>query len=340
MKATTLQELERKKDSVRISPKFEVESDKDKPSFPEIKNFYDVIENKASLLKAIKRNPDKDVIYHFPTLYTHLSDFDNENNKIYSFPKEFAEAKWDWCVAGSKAIQYSTSFLKDALDFKMRQDDNYKKKDLRQKIAAITKLNFETLNDKQFENFIRDNVDKMFDPETRSKVLDLLNNVTVKLYGEFTPNDTDIFFLNSQVNHRMVLPGIDFVHTKAKTVEELLLNFDLPCCRAAFNSKYDFWISAQCLSSILTGQYYLPRYLTNAIEFSKILATYRSGKGMDNDCEKLLFKRIIERMKKYDTRGFKCILIDTEEVQPWIKNRFHYGEWKCEKESEAIMGTK
>src|SRR5205807_9887689 len=97
-----------------------------------------------------------------------------------------------------------------------------------------------------------------------------------------------------EVPHRMVLNNLDIVHTKAKTVEELLLNFDLPCCRAGFNSKNDYWVSAQCLYALLTGRYYLPSYLKDYSAFSNLMNKYRGDDPMKMS-EKALYDRMGER---------------------------------------------
>lgn len=80
-----------------------------------------------------------------------------------------------------------------------------------------------------------------------------------KIYGDFIPTDIDIFVINSSMNQRNIADGVDIIHTVSTSVEELLLNFDLPCCRAAYNST-GFWVSAQCLVALFTGEYFLPEY--------------------------------------------------------------------------------
>lgn len=64
-------------------------------------------------------------------------------------------------------------------------------------------------------------------------------------------SDADIFFLNQAVNNRMPIDSIDIVQCKEKTIQELLINFDLPICRVAYNFAYDFWISAQCVAALV-----------------------------------------------------------------------------------------
>lgn len=92
-----------------------------------------------------------------------------------------------------------------------------------------------------------------------------------KIAGDFECNDTDIFFMNSKEHHRTTCGDVDIIHIKESSVETLLLNFDLPCCRAATDDSEEiFWISAQCLYSMLTGQYFLPAYLKDIEHFTSV----------------------------------------------------------------------
>lgn len=40
-----------------------------------------------------------------------------------------------------------------------------------------------------------------------------------------------------------------------------------------------------------------------------------------------LYKRFTERVKKYQNRGYGVNWIETDEIIPWVKNRFCYAEW-------------
>lgn len=57
---------------------------------------------------------------------------------------------------------------------------------------------------------------------------------SVKVH-RFKDADADVFILNSPTpKHRYrSIGGVDLVEVEAKTVDELLLGFDLPCCRVA-----------------------------------------------------------------------------------------------------------
>lgn len=141
------------------------------------------------------------------------------------------------------------------------------------------------------------------------------------------PNDTDIFLLGSSGPHRCPIGKVDIVHAPEKTVEELLLNFDLPCCRVATNSHFDYWISIHCLNAIFTGKYYLPSYCNNVDNFTNKLRQHRDQGTILPSAESTLFTRLQERIRKYDTRGFSVVWTDTDKILDWVKQRFHYAEW-------------
>ena len=136
-------------------------------------------------------------------------------------------------------------------------------------------------------------------------------------------NDTDIFFLDSKIPYRFNVGTTDIVHEKSKTVDELLLNFDLPCCRIATNSNGDWWISIQCIDALLSGKYYLPKYFEDFGKFYKVLCTIKD-KNKGNVNSKFLYTRSQARCDKYLKRGFKYEHYDTDYVIPWITNRFFY----------------
>jgi len=328
-------DFERMTSPCKINCQYEVIDHSHNSDYPICHNFYDVINNADQLIHAVTKNPSNDIVYHFPCLFRNTNEFDKEANKVKPYPQSFIDQKWDWCIAGSKALGYIQDLLNRALRWKLnKKNDETRIKEIQAKVTELVKLTGlekGSLNNETYLNFVRLNWDRLpYDTEVKTKIKELIksDNIEIdKIYGTINPGDTDIFFLNSEINNRLVLPGIDLVHTKAKSVEELILNFDLPCCRAAFNSKHDFWISSQCLYSLLTGKYYLPLYLKNRDSFNTLLLQHRNGDPM-KVTDNFLYERLIQRITKYHQRGFKCEWVDTDEVLPWIKNRFHYGEWK------------
>ena len=163
---------------------------------------------------------------------------------------------------------------------------------------------------------------------------------------EFVPNDADLFILNRPEDGRLKgsIHGIDLVYTTAKTVEELLMNFDLPVCRVAMDFHCNVWVSAQALNAIITGNYYLPAYFRDQADFNKLLRRYewsehmlRKISTMPPECrdanlhvppgEKMLFERLQGRIEKYRSRGFHPTFISTGFVMPWMKHSFCYVDW-------------
>ena len=167
-----------------------------------------------------------------------------------------------------------------------------------------------------------------------SKIYDLLFSTNIK---KWKPTDVDIFFLGRNEYSRMSIGMTDIVQCKEKTVEELLLNFDMPICRVAYNFNYDIWISAQCIRALYTKRQNIPKYLKQKFAFFEILSKHQ--KQIDNQTHDQkyideyylhLYKRFAERVKKYQDRGYGVNWLNLKEIIPWITHRFHYGEWSQE----------
>lgn len=141
-------------------------------------------------------------------------------------------------------------------------------------------------------------------------------------------SDVDIFFLNCIENTRMAnSPGnVDMVFCKDKTIEEVLLNFDLPCCRVGYDFKYNFYVSIQAIVAILTGKMFLPNYMGSNIKFNQKLKDFaqKETKYDMTWVRKMIIKRFYERVKKYESRGIKTIYTHLDYVLPWVRNRFTY----------------
>ncbi len=166
-----------------------------------------------------------------------------------------------------------------------------------------------------------------------------LHYITCYLKGENNVNwkstDVDLFFLNCVVNSRMEgAPGaLDFVFCKEKTIEDVLLNFDLPCCRVGFDMKYNFYISAQALVSIFTGKMYLPSFFSTPHDFTQKLAEYKDLESgwHHQSVTKMIVNRFYERVKKYQSRGFKTVYTNLDYMLPWVQNRFTYIDFSVKK---------
>ena len=158
---------------------------------------------------------------------------------------------------------------------------------------------------------------------------------------DWKANDTDLFLLNSGKHARGLKAGVDLVETPVATVGELLLKFDLPCCRAAIDAvSGEMWISAQCIIAIHTGRYNLPSYVRDLREFSNVVhhsimlerARMLGGTSINLDqafidgkhVHKFLWTRTQERIVKYASRGFEPNFIETSQLVVGLVHRFHY----------------
>lgn len=138
---------------------------------------------------------------------------------------------------------------------------------------------------------------------------------------DWQPNDADLFILGCPKPSRFQMGLVDFVFTTEKTVSELLINFDLPCCRAAVSPSGDVWVSAQCLNALYTGTYNLPAYLKTHDSFNQKVHAMNVG-------ESYMFNRFIDRIRKYTARGFNVNWVETKQILPWVTNRFIYSQMK------------
>lgn len=168
------------------------------------------------------------------------------------------------------------------------------------------------------------------------------------------PSDIDIFHLGTDKPIRNKdLCGVDLVHVTDKTVTDLLLNFDLPCCRAARDFKGNLWITAQCVNSILTGVQMIPESISTPEKFmemgGKVLTlemvvdrqtitdqNRRNCKVREYNPElvkdtrdamlRWFAERFFDRLKKYEDRGFKVKFVKTGSVPSWLVKRFTYAQ--------------
>ena len=157
--------------------------------------------------------------------------------------------------------------------------------------------------------------------------------------SEWKPSDVDQFVLNQPKNNRYCMGIVDVVQCTEKTVEELLSRFDLPMCRAAMNSRYDIWISLQCLGAIFSGKYHLPSYMSNVQLLTDQLVKHRPN-YKTRDSAMYIFTLLTNRIAKYKTRGFDVVWCDTwVEPNQWIKVSFHYREDEEAKLSAPAVAT-
>ncbi|SNW62049.1 Hypothetical protein ORPV_145 [Orpheovirus IHUMI-LCC2] len=118
---------------------------------------------------------------------------------------------------------------------------------------------------------------------------------------DWKSSDVDIFIPGSNINTRVKLGNLDIVHRTESNIVDILLNFDLPCCRIAYDLNGDFWISTHCISTI-----YLGFYPKSSIKENKT-PPYATTKESIELCEKYCKERLEYRIGKYKDRGFNIL---------------------------------
>lgn len=151
---------------------------------------------------------------------------------------------------------------------------------------------------------------KRVNPNVAEKFSETATDIDIFKFKQSTIGISKIFFNDSQ--------NVDLVSTTLDCVEDLLMGFDLPCCRAALEAHPDFlqlYVSRQCLKSLLTGKMTLPGYMKDLIPGSfgdARLAT--------------VFTRFNSRLKKYNDRGINTVYAETQDNWPWFSKGFMYTE--------------
>ena len=158
----------------------------------------------------------------------------------------------------------------------------------------------------------------------------LIIDLESKNKKKWKPKNPEIFFLNQNDNKRVYFLPFDVVQRKEKTIAEVILNFELPVCRVAINFSYDYWISAQCLSSIYSGKQNIPYYLKDNTILMKTIGTI-GKKEVDAETEffnieknEEFLNRFHKHIKKYKKRGYDVNWIPTDIIITWVKKRFYY----------------
>ena len=198
------------------------------------------------------------------------------------------------------------------------------------------------------------NTNYLYSPEYKQTICELPENIVIagsaslkmllNILGlkndKWNNTDTDMFMIGCERHFRLKFNDqLDMIGTKDKTVEQLLLNFDLPICRVGYALNRTIYVSVQCLKAILTRECWIPKYLKDDTKlkdiFRKIYLSWFDEKSvvtikeLDDEVNKFLniiCTRMKKRLKKYSNRGYKMMTIETDEVIPWIKNRFLYAE--------------
>lgn len=258
-------------------------------SVPILTNFEDVLNKYNEIVNFVKNYPDVDVVYQ-------LKSLEATNDKILS-PHCY--------IAGSKAVTL------------LRQELTMAQEKLRENYKSCYE------NDDIYKSYIYLIRNPKLPINARLTITELLTQhkeqyyqfYHQKLFGEFEPNDIDLFVLNSVSNHRQNIGQLDVVYKSYKTPEELIINFDLPCCRAARDLNDKFYVSLHCLASLINGDIFLPTCYINEEEYEQIIKAV----GIKSRWNKFQF-----RIAKYEHRGYNFHFYKTSFVQSALLNGFSY----------------
>jgi hypothetical protein len=143
--------------------------------------------------------------------------------------------------------------------------------------------------------------------------------ITTVKFPDFKSTDTDIFYMGEPKDRcdKVDSVGVDIVYSIKKTVSELLLAFDLPCCRVAQDRHGNFYFTAKSFEAIFTGRVVMPGY-TNPINAAKLANKYIEQAKVKRGYADYCANRVHQRIQKYTERGFKFEYLDTEEPMEFL----------------------
>jgi hypothetical protein len=151
----------------------------------------------------------------------------------------------------------------------------------------------------------------------------------IKQFNEFKAQDTDLFILKSNVESRMTICDVDVITSKATSISDLLENnFDLPPCQIAIDYKGDFIMTAHCLYSLISFNYFMHPKLScldclcgvpdSTLTFVKDkIHKDKLPQHLQGCYDRLILgklNKVQARIKKYKTRGFSPLPYDVVET--------------------------
>lgn len=140
--------------------------------------------------------------------------------------------------------------------------------------------------------------------------------------SKWTAGDIDCFIPKMKRNYRQQIQelNLDMVCRKEENIGEVLLDFDIPCCRVAYDpANLNFYVSYQTLMALQVGYYYLPEYLKSIDSLLQKLSITRPKKIK---AWTHLFERFQTRIQKYQERGFNPIYIQHDSLNIPAINQF------------------
>lgn len=147
-----------------------------------------------------------------------------------------------------------------------------------------------------------------------------LAHLTKLLLGDCTwqANDNDVFILGAKGNSRSKFETVDVIHREAKSVAELLLSFDLPCCRVAYSND-EIFVSEQALFGIFFKKYFLLDIYSEKTLLKAFNEKVDTNSKNYADFVKLIIRKVEARIEKYRIRGIKPIRVISENTEILLK---------------------
>lgn len=141
----------------------------------------------------------------------------------------------------------------------------------------------------------------------------------LKLAPDIESDNVDLYFLKTVNLIDISINNIrNIIHTK-NTIDYLVLDRYLPCNRIASSSKSDvFYVSLQCLYSLLTGNCFMSKYLRDINDF--ILSIYKDQYITDKikiPCSNFR-DNINNQINIYEKYGYTFNYIETKTILPCI----------------------
>lgn len=145
--------------------------------------------------------------------------------------------------------------------------------------------------------------------------------IAYPLITQFNPRDTDFYRLKCKSKNLFRYASVDLVDSTFDCIEDLLLSFDLPCCRVAIDDAENFYVSYHCLSAIFFGKMYMPTYTKEQKTLQEMYSkNVKTGSEIGGTIIRDWICKHHRRCTKYRERGFEIEYFDTDEVMPFIKN--------------------
>jgi len=250
---------------------------------PVLTSLSDVITKADAIIDYATKNPFDEVIYKF----------------------EATESTVDLIacsgvIAGSKAVTLLHQALKNTESLVQENKSLFNNKEVKQYLASLNPVSMDRV---QVSDLIR-----------RIDVFNMKQVPRRVQWGDFTSNDVDLFMLGQKKSYRVDCHPLDIVYVTHETIDCLLLfGFDLPCCRAARDLENKFYVSLQCLYSMLTGKVHVPLYLADENLYKTLVS----------DTKKVCIEKIQLRIEKYKQRGCTFVFKESK-LLPCHLKQFTY----------------